>query len=200
MSFARLCLLTTVVCALSAAAVPAIVSARAQTQDQTQIQTPAQAEAQAEAQAQAQAQAQIQAKSKTKGASSSASSAESVPQPPTTQDVTVVEPNMDALHPPKPETAGQPRWSHFPKSPTNVPGLSEFATRVHKEEGDKAMLAAIGASIVWERFQPDALAAAANAQLDPNKFKPIDPEMTPEQTEALAQSLRNQDTPPPVAQ
>ena len=112
----------------------------------------------------------------------------------------VVEPDMGALTPPKPSTQGTPRWSQFPKAPKYVPAVSEFASRVNKEEADKATLQAIGASIVWEPFQPDTIAATANAQLDPNKFKPIDPEMTPEQTEALAQSLRAQDTPPPVAQ
>ena len=121
-------------------------------------------------------------------------------QPATTQNVTVVEPDMGALTPPKPSSAVKPRWSDFPKAPKNVPPLSAFADRVHKEEADKAALEAIGASIVWERFQPDTITATANAQLDPNKFKPIDPEMTPDQTEALAQSLRSQDTPPPVAQ
>jgi hypothetical protein len=123
-----------------------------------------------------------------------------VPQPATTQSVTVVDPDMGALNPPKPTTAGKPRWSEFPQAPKNVPPLSAFAERVQKEEADKAALEAVGASIVWERFQPDTIAATANAQLDPNKFKPIDPEMTPDQTEALAQSLRAQDTPPPVAQ
>ena len=121
-------------------------------------------------------------------------------QPATTQNITVVEPDMGALTPPKPSSAVKPRWSDFPKAPKNVPPLSAFADRVHKEEADKAALEAIGASIVWERFQPDTITATANAQLDPNKFKPIDPEMTPDQTEALAQSLRSQDTPPPVAQ
>ena len=148
----------------------------------------------------AQAQGQGQGQSAGKASSSSASAASAVPQPATTQTVTVVEPDMGALTPPKPPTAGKPRWSEFPQAPKNVPPLSAFAERVHKEEADKAALEAIGASIVWERFQPDTIAATANAQLDPSKFKPIDPEMTPDQTEALAQSLRAQDTPPPVAQ
>jgi len=164
MPFARLCLLTTVLCLLPITVMPVKAGAQAT------------------------------------ASSSSSASAQPVPQPATTQDVTVVEPNMGALTPARPSTAVKPRWSDFPKAPKNVPPLSAFADRVNKEEADKAALEAIGASIVWERFQPDTITATANAQLDPTKFKPIDPEMTPEQTEALAQSLRGQDTPPPVAQ
>ena len=170
MPFARLCLLTIVLCALPVSAVPV------------------------------EAGAQAAAPSSSSVSGQPAAAKPIPPQPATTQNVTVVEPNMGALTPAKPSAAGKPHWSDFPTAPKNVPPVTSFAGRVTKEEADKATLEAIGASIVWERFQPDTIAASANAQLDPNKFKPIDPEMTPEQTEALAQSLRAQDTPPPVAQ
>jgi hypothetical protein len=122
------------------------------------------------------------------------------PQVPLTQNATTAEPDMQALTPPKPTAAGMPRWSEFPHAPKNVPSVADFAARVHKEEADKGVVAAIGRAIVWEPFHPDAIVAAANAQIDPSKLAPIDPELTPAQTEALAQSLRAQVTPPPLAQ
>ncbi len=154
MTFARLCLLTTFVCALP-------VTAVAQT-----AATPSPAPA----------------------------------QPPMTQPVTVVDPNMDALTPPTPSSGVRPRWSEFPLTPKNVPSLADFAGRVHREETDSTVLDTIGRSIVWEIYQPDAIAAAANAAMDPSKMVPVDAEMTPAQTEALAKSLRDQDVPPPLAQ
>ena len=125
------------------------------------------------------------------------------PAPPpvqTTQDVTVKEPNLQALTPTRPTTDGKPRWSEFPKVPKNVPTVADFAGRVRKEEADSGVIDAIGRSIVWEKYQPDAIAADANARIDPAKLAPVDPELTPAQTEALAQSLRDQVTPPPLAQ
>jgi hypothetical protein len=122
------------------------------------------------------------------------------PQPPMTQDVTVVDPNMDALKPPPRPAMTQPRWSEFPVAPKAVPTVADFAGRVHKELADNAVLATIGRAIVWEAYQPGAITAAVNAQLDPSKFGPIDTEMTPQQTDALAQSLRAQATAPAVAQ
>lgn len=119
---------------------------------------------------------------------------------PTTQNVTVVEPNTDALKPPPRPVMSMPKWSEFPKAPKAVPTVPDFAGRVHKEQGDSAQLDAIGRSIVWEAYQPAAISADVNARLDPAKMGPIDPELTPAQTEALAQSLRAQAAPPPVAQ
>ncbi len=117
-----------------------------------------------------------------------------------TQDVTVVEPNTDALKPPQRPAMTAPKWSEFPKAPKAVPTVPDFAGRVHKEEGDSAQLEAIGRRIVWEKFEPTAITADVAARLDPSKMTPIDPELTPAQTEALAQSLRAQAAPPPVAQ
>jgi len=131
----------------------------------------------------------------------SQASAQSAPvQAPRTQDVTVAEPNMDALKPPARPAMTQPHWSEFPKAPKNVPSVADFAGRVHKEQADSAALDAIGRTIVWETYQPDAIQADANARIDPSKLAPVDPELTPAQTEALAQTLRAQVTPPPVAQ
>lgn len=129
-----------------------------------------------------------------------AAPAPTAPQVPLTQNATTAEPNMQALTPPKPTAAGMPHWSEFPQVPKNVPTAADFAGRVHKEEADNDVIAAIGRSIVWEQFHPDAIAAAADAQIDPSKLAPIDPELTPAQTEALAKSLRDQVTPPPMAQ
>jgi len=157
MTFARLCLLTTFVCALP-------VTALAQTAAPSPAQSPAPV------------------------------------QPPMTQPVTVVDPNMDALTPPTPSSSVRPRWAEFPLVPKNPPSLADFAGRVHKEDADSTVLDIIGRSIVWEIYQPDAIAAAANAAMDPSKLVPIDAEMTPAQTEALAKSLRDQDVPPPLAQ
>ena len=157
MTFARLCLLTTFVCALP-------VTALAQTAASSPAQSPAPV------------------------------------QPPMTQPVTVVDPNMDALTPPTPSSSVRPRWAEFPLVPKNPPSLADFAGRVHKEDADSTVLDIIGRSIVWEIYQPDAIAAAANAAMDPSKLVPIDAEMTPAQTEALAKSLRDQDVPPPLAQ
>lgn len=133
-------------------------------------------------------------------ASTPAASQAAPVQAPTTQDATVVEPNTDALKPPGRPVMTMPKWSEFPKAPKNVPTIPDFAGRVHKEEGDSAQLDAIGRAIVWEKFQPAAIAADANARIDPAKITPIDPELTPAQTEALAQSLRTQATPPPLIQ
>ena len=143
------------------------------------------------------------ATAQTNAPQTTAASASAQPAPlpvQTTQDVTVVEPDMQALTPAKPTTSGKPRWSEFPRAPKNVPTVADFAGRVHKEQADSGSIDSIGRSIVWESYQPDAVAADANARIDPAKLAPVDPELTPAQTEALAQSLRDQVTPPPMAQ
>ncbi len=124
----------------------------------------------------------------------------STTQPSMTQNVTVVEPNTDALKPPQRPAMTAPKWSEFPKAPKSVPTVPDFAGRVKKEESDSAQLDAIGRAIVWEAYQPAAITADVNARIDPAKMGPIDPELTPAQTEALAQSLRSQAAPPTVVQ
>jgi hypothetical protein len=119
---------------------------------------------------------------------------------PMTQNVTVAEPDTAALKPPPPPAMTMPRWSEFPVAPANVPTVADFAQRVHAEEAARATLDAIGRTIVWEIFEPAAIVAAANAQIDPSKLGPIDAEMTAQQSDALAQSLRYKATAPPVAQ
>ncbi|MGZ3297814.1 MAG: hypothetical protein ACXU8O_02265 [Asticcacaulis sp.] len=124
--------------------------------------------------------------------------------PAATQSVTVAEPDLSALKPAAPGTApanpNMPHWSEFPVAPTNVPKAPEFAQRVQAQEQNRAELRAGLAAIQWEAFQPEAIKADAQAQIDPSKLAPVDAEMSPEQTEALAQSLRAEATPPPVAQ
>ncbi len=133
-------------------------------------------------------------------AQTAAPQAPAQPQPPMTQDVKVAEPNTDALKPPARPAMTQPRWSEFPTAPKAPPTAADFAGRVHAAQSNSATLQAIGRTIVWEPYQPDAIQADAKARIDPSKFAPVDPELTPAQTEALAQTLRSQVTPPPVAQ
>jgi len=133
-------------------------------------------------------------------APSGPASAGPAPAAPLTQSVTVTEPNMDALKPPAPPAMTMPRWSEFPQAPSDVPTVAEFARRVHAEEAARATLDSLGRAIVWETFEPAAIAAAASAQIDPSKLGPIDAEMTAQQSDALAQSLRDKATAPPVAQ
>lgn len=131
--------------------------------------------------------------------------AQAVTTPPAlTQPVNVPEPDTNALIPSAPGSApanpAMPRWSEFPVAPTDVPAVGEFAQRVHTQEQNHAELVAGLRTIQWEPYQPAAIKAEATAAIDPSKLAPVDSEMTPAQTEALAQSLRTEATPPPVAQ
>ncbi len=117
-----------------------------------------------------------------------------------TQNAPVTEPDMGALKPPPPPAMTMPHWAEFPIAPKDVPTVSDFAKRVHTEEDYRAQLDTLGRAIVWEVFEPNAIAAAVNAQIDPSKMGPVDQELTSQQSEALAQSLRDKATAPPVAQ
>ncbi len=134
-------------------------------------------------------------------ASVSPSAPQTVPPPPVlTQDVNVAEPDANALKPPAAPANTMPHWSEFPRTPKNVPTVKDFASRVRAEEASSAQLDAIGRAIVWEAFEPAAITAAINAQIDPVKMGPVDEELTAEQSEALAKALRGKATAPPVAQ
>ncbi len=122
----------------------------------------------------------------------------------TTQTLTPVppEPNLSALKPPPvsaPVTGGMPHWSEFPIAPKDIPTLAEFARRVHVQEANSAAQDAQGKAIAWEPNQPDSIAAAANALIDPAKMAPVDSEMSPQESEAFAKAARDKATAPPIA-
>ncbi|WP_443747600.1 hypothetical protein [Asticcacaulis solisilvae] len=93
-----------------------------------------------------------------------------------------------------------PRWAEFPGPPEAVPTPAEIRLRVNAQLAKRQELDTAVAALVWDKHEPDAIAAEARGHLDPAYLQPVDAPMTPQQIDAFAASLRAKATPPPVAQ
>lgn len=93
-----------------------------------------------------------------------------------------------------------PRWSEFPGAPEGVPTPAEIKLRVNAQLAKRQQLNTEVAALVWDKQQPDVIAAQARALIDPAYLTPVDPIMTREQAEAYAAGLRAKAAPPPIAQ
>ena len=93
-----------------------------------------------------------------------------------------------------------PRWSEFPGVPDAVPTPAEIRLRVNAQLAKRQELDKSVAALVWDKQEPEAIAAEAKGHIDPAYLQPIDPVMTPQQIDAFAASLRAKAAPPPVAQ
>lgn len=111
-------------------------------------------------------------------------------------------PAVDAAKPAQPSAPlnTMPRWSEFPGAPEAVPTPAEIRLRVNAQLAKRQELDTAVSALVWDRQEPDAIAAEAKGHLDPAYLQPIDPVMTPQQIDAFAASLRAKAAPPPVAQ
>jgi len=93
-----------------------------------------------------------------------------------------------------------PRWSEFPGAPEAVPTPAEIRLRVNAQLAKRQELDTAVAGLVWDKQEPEAIAAEAKGHIDPAYLQPIDPVMTPQQIDAFAAALRARAAPPPVAQ
>lgn len=94
----------------------------------------------------------------------------------------------------------KPRWAEFPAPPEGVPTPAEIKLRVNAQLAKRRQLNAETAALVWDKQEPDAIAAEAKGHLDPAYLQPVDPIMTPQQIDAFAAALRAKAAPPPIAQ
>lgn len=108
----------------------------------------------------------------------------------------------DASASPQPSASlnTMPRWSEFPAAPEAVPTPAEIRLRVNAQLAKRQELKTAVAALVWDKHEPNAIAAEAKSHIDPAYLQPVDPVMTPQQIDAFAASLRAKAAPPPVAQ
>jgi hypothetical protein len=108
--------------------------------------------------------------------------------------------NTDTPYQPSAPLNTMPRWAEFPAPPEGVPTPQEIKLRVNAQLARRQQLDSEVAALVWDKQEPDAIAAQAKAQIDPAYLTPVEPIMTREQAEAYAASLRAKAAPPPIAQ
>ena len=108
--------------------------------------------------------------------------------------------DVDAPYQPSAPLNTMPRWSEFPGAPEGVPTPAEIKLRVNAQLAKRQQLNAEVAALVWDKQEPDAIAARAKSEIDPAYLQPVDPIMTRDQAEAYAASLRAKAAPPPIAQ
>jgi len=93
-----------------------------------------------------------------------------------------------------------PRWAEFPAPPEGVPTPQEIKLRVNAQLARRQQLDSEVAALVWDKQEPDVIAAQAKALIDPAYLKPVEPIMTSQEAEAFAAALRAKAAPPPIAQ
>jgi hypothetical protein len=108
--------------------------------------------------------------------------------------------DADTRYQPSAPLNTMPRWSEFPAPPEGVPTPQEIKLRVNAQLARRQQLDSEVAALVWDKQEPDVIAAQAKALIDPAYLTPVDPIMTREQAEAYAASLRAKAAPPPIAQ
>ncbi len=109
-------------------------------------------------------------------------------------------PGADTPYQPSAPLNTMPRWSEFPGAPEGVPTTAEIRLRVNAQLAKRQQLNAETAALVWDKQEPDAIAAEAKGLIDPAYLQPVEPIMTAQQAEAFAASLRAKAAPPPIAQ
>ena len=114
-----------------------------------------------------------------------------------TQPATVA---VDAPYQPSAPLNTMPRWAEFPGAPEGVPTPAEIRLRVNAQLARRQQLNDAVSNLVWDRQEPDAIAAEAKGHIDPAYLNPVDGVLTPQQVDAFAASLRAKASPPPVAQ
>jgi hypothetical protein len=101
--------------------------------------------------------------------------------------------------PPSPSLSTMPHWSEFPVPPTDVPTAADIKERVDAQIVARDLLRAQFRALPWDAFEPEALAAAIHAQINPAMLTPVDAPMTAEQLESMGAALRAKAAPPPIA-
>jgi hypothetical protein len=90
-----------------------------------------------------------------------------------------------------------PRWSDFPKAPTEVPTADEFRMRVVDTEEAQAILQAQAAQLHWTLEDTEGWATAQRSLVDASLAQPAPADATA-QTEAWAAAVRARAVPPPI--
>ncbi|MET4684466.1 hypothetical protein ABIE19_002403 [Brevundimonas faecalis] len=90
-----------------------------------------------------------------------------------------------------------PRWADFPAASTDTPQPAQIAGRVNVLGAENAELAGQVARIDWTMTgDAEAFAESINRRFDPARMAPIGAQ-TPQEIEALAESLRRRAAAPP---
>lgn len=100
---------------------------------------------------------------------------------------------------PSPSLNTMPHWSEFPVVPTDVPSALDIKARVEGQVAFRDQLRTQYSALKWDAFQPDVMAAAIQANIDPTKLVPVDPALNSQQLDSLGAALRAKAAPPPLA-
>ena len=92
-----------------------------------------------------------------------------------------------------------PKWSEFPPPPKDVPTPAQIRQQVVALKATAEQLQKTADALPWELKAPDAMAAAANARIDPVLGAPVQTGVDKVAVESLAARLRARAEPPPVA-
>lgn len=92
-----------------------------------------------------------------------------------------------------------PKWSQFPPPPTDVPTPAQIKQQVVALKATAVNLQRTADALPWELKEPDAMAASANARIDPVLGAPVEAGVDNAAIENMAARLRARANPPPVA-